>query len=67
MNVTQKTDAYRRGLAAGFAGSVFSSSTEETQTDLDEWQNGWCDAHEIRVSLGKPASERLSSRLQNLS
>jgi len=67
VNVTQKSDAYRRGLAAGLAGSVFSSSVEETEKELDEWQNGWCDAHEIRVSLGKPAADRLSSRLQNLS
>jgi len=76
VNATAKSSAYVYGLLAGFEvqsfgasgnQSAFNNGSIESEEELAEWQNGWCDAHEIRVSLGRIAAEVLRAKLRNLS
>jgi len=73
MSASTKSTAYVYGLIAGFEGLSFGSTQTafdegiiESEEELSEWQIGWCDAHEIRVSLGAKSANCLRAALQAL-
>jgi len=68
VSATKKAASYLRGLVAGFEGRTVGERPEEIQTadELAEWQDGWCDAHQIGVSLGVEASDKLRAGLRQV-
>lgn len=69
MSAARKPEFYLRGLVASFEGSTFAErdQTIQTQEQLDDWQNGWCDGHQVKMSLEPLARASLSIALSRLS